>query len=238
MNKASHVIVTSKRLMNEVMSIYAVPAGKLNIVPNGITRGKIKRVVDSSKVKERYGIRRSSRTVLFCGRMVHQKGPDMLVEAVPKVTKKFKDIVFVFAGDGNLRTKCIEKARKLGVTGKCRFLSYVSEPEKEALLNACDIVCVPSRNEPFGIIVLEAWDACKPVVATEAVSIIKNFEDGLLAYIQPESLAWCINRLLGNPEEMKKLARAGNKRIEAEFSWNTIAKNTEAIYYSVYQPAK
>ena len=45
----------------------------------------------------------------------------------------------------------------------------------------------------------------RPVVATEAVSIIRNFEDGLLAYIQPESIAWCINRLLRSPEEMKKL---------------------------------
>jgi glycosyltransferase involved in cell wall biosynthesis len=160
----------------------------------------------------------------------------MLVEAIPKVAKKFKDIVFIFAGDGNLRAKCIEKARKLGVAEKCRFLGYVTEHEKEDLLNACDMVCVPSRNEPFGILVLEAWDACKPVVATEAVSIINNFKDGLLAYVQPESLAWCINRLLDNPKEMKKLARAGNQRIEMEFNWNTIAKNTEAIYYSTHLP--
>ncbi len=83
-----------------------------------------------------------------------------------------------------------------------------------------------------------AWDACKPVVATEAVSIIKNFEDGLLAYIQPQSLAWCINRLLANPKEMKKLAKAGNERIEAEFNWNAVAKKTEAIYYSTHQSAK
>lgn len=230
MSEALGVIVTSKRLMEEVMSIYTIPASKINIVPNGITRGKIKKGVDSSRLKERYGIRRSSRIVLFCGRMAHQKGPDMLVEAVPQVVKKFKDVVFIFAGEGDLRTRCIERARELGVTGKCRFLGYVSEPEKEALLNACDIVCVPSRNEPFGLIILEAWDAGKPVVATEAVSIIKNFEDGLLAYVQPESLAWCMNRLLDNPNEMEKLANAGNDRIKTEFNWNTIAKNTEAIY--------
>ncbi|MCU0637901.1 MAG: glycosyltransferase family 4 protein, partial [Methanothrix sp.] len=85
-------------------------------------------------------------------------------------------------------------------------------------------------NEPFGVVVLEAWDACKPVVATEAVSIVKNFEDGLLAYIQPESIAWCINRLLANPEEMAKLASAGCSRIDTEFSWDRIAEKTEAVY--------
>ena len=85
------------------------------------------------------------------------------------------------------------------------------------------------------MIVLEAWDAGKPVVATEAVSIIKNFQDGLLAYIQPESIAWCINRLLQNPEEMKKLAEAGQSRIEKEFSWGRIAEKTEEIYADILE---
>lgn len=237
MIEALQVIVTSKRLMKEVMSIYAIPASKIQIVPNGITRGKIEKGINAARVKEKKGIQRTSRTVLFCGRMAHQKGPDMLVEAIPLVAKKFKDIVFVFAGEGNLRAGCIERARKLGVAGNCRFLGYVAEPEKENLINACDIVCVPSRNEPFGIIILEAWDACKPVVATKAVSIIKNFEDGILAYIQPESLAWCINRLLDNPEEMKKLAKAGNERVKTEFNWSTIAKTTGAIYQNILQSA-
>jgi glycosyltransferase involved in cell wall biosynthesis len=233
MSEASQVIVTSKRLMDEVISRYAIPASKISIMPNGIARGKTKKGVDPGRAKERYGIKGRSFTVLFCGRMVHQKGPDMLVEAVHHLGKDFRDVVFIFAGDGDLRTRCIKRARELGVTGKCRFLGYVPEPEKEDLLNACDMVCVPSRNEPFGLIVLEAWDACKPVVATEAVSIIKNFEDGLLAYIQPESIAWCINRLLDNPEEMKNLAKAGNMRIETEFNWDTIAKNTEAVYQNI-----
>jgi glycosyltransferase involved in cell wall biosynthesis len=100
-------------------------------------------------------------------------------------------------------------------------------------MNACDIVCLPSRNEPFGVVVLEAWDAGKPVVATEAISIIKNFQDGLLAYVQPESLAWCINRLFKDPLEMTRLAGAGRKRIEAEFSWDRIAQRTEEVYERV-----
>jgi glycosyltransferase involved in cell wall biosynthesis len=129
-----------------------------------------------------------------------------------------------------MKGECERRAEELGVAESCRFLGYVTGGEKEVLMNACDLVCIPSRNEPFGLVVLEAWDACKPVVATEAVSIIKNFEDGLLAYVQSESLAWCINRLLNNPQERKKLANAGCDRISAEFSWDTIANKTEEIY--------
>jgi len=132
-----------------------------------------------------------------------------------------------------MRSFCERRAGELGVQKACRFLGYVSSEEKQKMINACDLVCVPSRNEPFGMIVLEAWDAGKPVVATEAVSIINNFQDGLLAYIQPESIAWCINRLLKSPEAMKKLAEAGQSRIEKEFSWDWIAEETEEVYAEV-----
>jgi len=79
-------------------------------------------------------------------------------------------------------------------------------------------------------VVLEAWEVCKPVVATEAVSIIRNFEDGLLAYIQPESIAWCINSLIKHPEEMRRLAMAGRIRLENEFDWDRIARKTYEVY--------
>ncbi|MCX6669657.1 MAG: glycosyltransferase family 4 protein [Methanothrix sp.] len=228
--EASGVIVTTIRMQDELMWIYSLPPGKIHIIPNGIVLGKMKRGLDAGRVKEKYGIHPLAPMVLFCGRMSVQKGPDLLVEAIPQVLGNRSDVRFVFMGEGGMRAECERRARELGVANACRFLGYTSSSEKEELINACDLMCVPSRNEPFGVVVLEAWDACKPVVATEAVSIIRNFEDGLLAYVQPESIAWCINRLLSNPAEMKKLAQAGHSRIDAEFSWDRIAKRTEEVY--------
>jgi len=228
--EASKVIVTTRRMQDELLWIYNLPPDKTSIIPNGIMLGKMKRGVDAGRVKERYGIHPLAPLVLFCGRMSIQKGPDLLVEAVPRVLANRSDVCFIFMGEGGMRADCERRARELGVEKSCRFLGYTSSAEKQELVNACDLMCVPSRNEPFGVVVLEAWDACKPVVATEAVSIIKNFEDGLLAYVQPESIAWCINRLLCNPAEMKELARAGCSRIDSEFSWDIIAKRTEDVY--------
>lgn len=233
--EASKVIVTTRRMQDELMWIYALPEGKIQIIPNGIVKGKLRRPLDAGRVKERYGIHPLAPIVLFCGRMSVQKGPDLLVEAVPLVLKARPDVRFIFMGEGGMRSHCENRARELGVADACRFLGYSSSAEKEELVNACDLMCVPSRNEPFGVVVLEAWDACKPVVATEAVSIIKNFEDGLLAYVEPQSIAWCINRLLADPEEMKRLAEAGYDRIDAEFSWDRIARRTEDVYSDVLQ---
>ena len=228
--ESSQIIVTTKRMMDELIWLYSIPKIKISIIPNGIIAGKIRRRLDAGRIKEKYGIQPLDPVVLFCGRMNVQKGPDLLVEAIPQILKKRPDMKFIFMGEGDMRPSCERRAQELNVADSCRFLGYTSPSSKEELMNACDLMCVPSRNEPFGVVVLEAWDACKPVVATEAISIVRNFEDGLLAYIQPESIAWCINHLLENPEEMKKLSAAGYNRIEAEFSWDRIAKRTEEVY--------
>jgi glycosyltransferase involved in cell wall biosynthesis len=225
-------------MQDELMWIYNLPMDKVPIIPNGIMLGKMMRGLDAGRVKEKYGIHPLAPMVLFCGRMSIQKGPDLLVEAIPRILRNRSDVCFVFMGEGGMRADCERRARELGVENSCRFLGYTSSAEKQELVNACDLMCVPSRNEPFGVVVLEAWDACKPVVATEAVSIIKNFEDGLLAYVQPESIAWCINRLLSNPEEMRKLARAGCNRIDSEFSWDRIAKKTEDVYEQALEQSR
>jgi glycosyltransferase involved in cell wall biosynthesis len=234
--ESSQMIVTTRRMMDELTWIYSIPPSKISIIPNGIITGKMRRHLDPGRVKEKYGIHPLSPVVLFCGRMSIQKGPDLLIEAIPRILNNRPDLKFIFMGEGDMRSQCESRARELNVADACRFLGYISPATKEELVNACDLICIPSRNEPFGVVVLEAWDACKPVVATEAVSIIKNFEDGLLAYIQPESIAWCINRLLRNPNEMKKLGLAGQSRIEAEFSWDRIAKRTVEVYNRALHP--
>lgn len=228
--ESSKLIVTTRLMQDELKTIYSIPESKISIIPNGIVRGKICKALDPGQVKERYGIHPLAPVVLFCGRISYQKGPDLLVEAMPLILRTRQDIRFVFMGEGDMSYYCENRARELGVSDACRFLGYVPGAQKQELINACDLVCVPSRNEPFGIIVLEAWDAGKPVVATEAVSIIRNFEDGLLAYVQPKSIAWCINRLLRSPEEMMRLAESGQNRLEKEFSWDKIAEKTENVY--------
>ena len=234
--ESSKIIAASKHMRDELISIFSIPEEKICTVPNGIVFGKIQKSLDPGRIKEQYGIPPYLPLVLFCGRMSHQKGPDLLVKAIPHVLRDNPDVNFIFAGEGGMAQYCREIASDLNVAESCQFLGYVPGSKKEELMNACDLVCVPSRNEPFGMIVLEAWDAIKPVVATEAVSIVKNFEDGLLAYIQPESIAWCINNLIDDPLKMQRIARAGNERLRSEFSWEQIAMMTEEVYRTVRTP--
>ncbi|MFA7037426.1 MAG: glycosyltransferase family 4 protein, partial [Methanosarcina sp.] len=177
--EASDVITTSRVLREEVQHIYKIPDYKMWEIPNGINVGKIKRQVDPGKIKRNYGIHPCLPVVLFTGRMSYQKGPDLLVEAAAKVLRK-RDAQFVLIGEGEMRTHCEYQAQRLGIGNSCNFLGYAPDNTLIDWYNACDLVCVPSRNEPFGIVVLEAWDAQKPVVASDAVALVENFRTGII----------------------------------------------------------
>jgi len=228
--ESAAVIVTSKNLKNELQFLYQIPEYKIKLIPNGIHAGKIKRELDPGTIKKQYGIHPLAPVVLFIGRMSYQKGPDLLVEAIPNVLATRWDATFVFIGEGELRPSCEHRASQLGVRDACRFLGYAPDGVAVAWMNACDIVCVPSRNEPFCIVVLEAWDADRPIVGTDAVHLISNFETGIKAYLSPDSLAWCINYVFSNPEHAKRLGKNGKKLITEKYNWNTIADKVVKVY--------
>ncbi len=228
--EAKEVIVTSRALMKELQSIYSIPSYKLNLVPNGIFPKKIRKDVDAEEVKSRYGIGPESPLVLFVGRMKYQKGPDLLVRAVPKVLKKRRDARFIFAGEGDMRTACMEMAGKMGVAKACRFMGYIPDEKLIDLFNSCDMLAVPSRNEPFGIVVLEAWDACKPAIGTHAVSLIDNFVNGIKAWPYPDSIAWCINDVVDKPGALRWMGRQGKRLVDTVYDWNAIAGRLLKVY--------
>jgi glycosyltransferase involved in cell wall biosynthesis len=229
--ESSDVITTSKILTEEVKQIYKIPDYKLWEIPNGINVGKIKREVNSGEVKKHYGINPGLPVVLFTGRMAFQKGPDLLVEAAAKVLRK-KNAQFVLIGDGEMRSQCEGQAHKLGIDNSCHFLGYAPDNTVIDWFNACDLVCVPSRNEPFGIVVLEAWDAKKPVVASDAVVLIENFKTGVIAHKEPSSIAWGLNYVIEGLGR-NRMGENGYDLLKKKYNWKTIAQKTLEIYEKV-----
>jgi len=197
------------------------------VIPNGIDPKEFKLNVDPGRVKERYGIHPLAPVVLFVGRLEYQKGADILLEAIPKVLANRWDVKFVFTGQGAMREYLIWRANELGVSHAVLFLGFVPHWEFLELLNACDIVSLPSRNEPFGIALLEAWAAEKPVVATDVGGLrenIENFKDGVKVYVNPDSVAWGINYLLG--EKVKR------------FSWKESIRKLMGTYSKILGSAE
>jgi glycosyltransferase involved in cell wall biosynthesis len=110
-------------------------------------------------------------------------------------------------------------------------------PDLVNAYHACDVFALPSLHEPFGIVVLEAWSARKPVVASQVGGLrtfIKSGETGLFfdptASDAVEKLAGQLEALMAQPLLRERLGEAGLKEVHAAYTWSVIGQKLELIY--------
>jgi len=226
---AKRITTVSEALKNEVMILYNIPEWKCDVIPNGIVPCQYQKVVDTEEVKTKYGVNPSDRLVLFIGRLAYQKGPDILIDAMQKVCLKHSDAKLVVAGDGDMHQHLITRAKDLPVN----FVGYIPDSEYVPLLNACDLVVIPSRNEPFGLVLLEAWSARKGVIASDVGGLSENIDpyiDGIKAYPTPDSFASCMDMMLSKSSLAKNMGAKGREKVDQKFLWEPIGKRMLGTY--------
>jgi glycogen synthase len=232
---ADRVIAVSRALKNELTWMYNLSDEKVDVIYNGIDYRNYDGWIDPGAVRRSYDIGPLDPMVLFVGRMVYQKGPDLLLEAVPHILKYHHNAKFVFVGDGEMRWGVQQRAHDLGVAPATRFLGYHNGWRLADLFRACDLVCVPSRNEPFGIVILEAWSAGKPVVASlngGPGEIIWHDVNGFKIYPNPDSVAWGIGTCFADFDHVRWMGRNGRVAVETAFSWDVIGDHVLSAYHS------
>ena len=121
----------------------------------------------------------------------------------------------------------------MGVAHAVRFLGYRNGDELVHLYKLAEVVCVPSRNEPFGIVILEAWSANKPVIATlngGPGEYVRHEVNGLKIHPNPESVVWGVGRMFSDFDGARWMGRNGRKDVQERFTWDTITEQMLAIY--------
>lgn len=230
---AEHVIAVSKATMTEVCSLYDIPGWKVTAIHNAVRSERFQRTGATGPLRFQHGIGADDPVVLFCGRLELQKGPDILLESIPSVLASHPRAHFLFAGDGSMRADLKRRRLQLGVEHAVRFLGVVRRDELPALYHMCDIVCVPSRNEPFGIVVLEAWSSAKPVVVTKVggpVEFVDDGRDGLTVDPDSNAVAAAVGRLVADKAGAASMGRSGERKVRARFTWDAIADQTLEVY--------
>ena len=233
---ADRVITVSNQLKAETQWLYQLPDWKVRTIYNGVSTPQFDYAVDAGEVKRRYAISPLDPMILFVGRMVVQKGPDILVRTMPSILRHYPHAKFVFVGDGHMKEDVCRIGHQLGVAHAMRVLGVVRGRELTNLFKACDVVAVPSRNEPFGIVILEGWSAHKPVVSTKRggpAEFVWHEINGLHVDDTPESVAWGLETLIADHDRCRWMGRNGRATVDAAFSWDSIAEQTELVYRSV-----
>jgi len=230
---ADRVIAVSQATKDEITWMYEVPRWKTSVVYNGVSPQRFDQPTNPGVDKRRYHIGPSDPTILFCGRLSWQKGPDILVEAIPAILGRNPSSRFLFVGDGDMRDALESRVRQLGVAHAVRFPGHRNGDELVRLYKLAEVVCVPSRNEPFGIVVIEAWSANKPVIASQnggPAEYVRHEVDGLKIYPNADSVAWGVGRMFSDFDRARWMGRNGRTAVQERFTWDTITEQMLVIY--------
>ena len=188
---------------------------------------------------------RSSRrpTVLFIGGLEPRKGLEFLVLAMKQVVERVPDARLVAVAKAGFRGtdevgwfKVL--ANRTSAAGSVEFLESVSQEKLLTLYADCDVVALPSRNEGWGLSLMEGMVCGKPVVATRVGGIpelVRDGADGIL--VEPGDivgLADALCKLLEDPKMRARMGEAGKKRAK-EFSWDETAKVVLLAYEKALQ---
>lgn len=230
------IIACSDYMQHEVSSVFGVPYEKIWVIPNGVQADKFDIDFDKQAVRNKFALPHE-KIVLFVGRLVHEKGIQNLISAVPQIVDAYQDVKFVISGDGYMKSNLKQLAWDIGVDHKVHFAGYVDDFTLTALYNLADIAVTPSLYEPFGIVALESMASGSATVATDTgglSEIIQHEFNGVKAYPgNSDSLAWAISKLLRDDGFRDWIIKNGLETVGTKYNWLNIAETTSDCYKTV-----
>jgi len=195
------------------------------VVPNGVDR--------DGRAGDRVHAPAAAPIIAAVGRVEPIKGFDVLVDALPLVRHTMASARVLIGGDGSAAAGLRAQADAAGLAEAVEVLGWLDPPDVADLLAQADVVVVPSRREAFGIVVLEAWRAGTPVVASRVDGLGELIDDGATGILVPPgdaaALAQACVRILTDTTLAGTLSAAGSVAVQS-FSWDAVADAYERIY--------
>jgi glycosyltransferase involved in cell wall biosynthesis len=166
--------------------------------------------------------------ILALGRLHEEKGFDVLLKSLIEAPSAY----LWLAGSGPAENQLKALAKNLGLESRVRFLGWRND--RAALYASCDLCVMPSRAEPFGTVMIEAWAYRRPIIAAAAIgprALIKHEQNGLLVPIDDvPNLAAAIRQVLEQPGLARRLVEAGRAAYEADYTESKTVSRYLAFY--------
>ena len=221
-----------------------VPAQRLcPAIPHGVDLSVYDRTPSVEEARRSLRLDGARRVVGIVARLVPGKGHEDLLRAAAIVKQRIPDVTWLIVGDcppsqrGGIKEELVALAQQLGLDGSVIFAGWRSDIP--AVVQACDIVTLPSHSEGLGRALLEAMALGKPAVATRVGGLPEVVVDGQTGLLvpprSPEALAAAFVRLLEAPEEAQRMGREGRCRIEEIYEMGWLARRWEALYDELLQ---
>ncbi len=179
--------------------------------------------------KERLGI--EGPVVLYLGQKFRYKNFQMLLQAAPEVWGRHPDTTFVFIGPPTKFSKGIFAGHES--EPRIVELGRVSLEEKTSALEACDVLCLPSSQESFGMVLVEAWSMSKPVIAARSPAVstlVDDGKDGFVVDPTPATLTRALLQLFDSSDLRRAAGEAGKEKVQRRFAWERVIQTVRDAY--------
>jgi len=224
---------------------YDVPIEKIHILPPGYDDMRFFPISKAQKaaLKRDYGY--EGRLILALGRMAHNKGYDLLMQAMPVVFKRVEDAKLLLApgspepdDEEVRRVKELKKlAQDLEIADRVIIRNYIPDGDLENHYRMADVFALSSRYEPFGMTAVEAMACGTPTVITTEGGLWEQVEWGREALyanpFDPEVFGHAIAMIMQQPKVADQLAKNGPQKARSAFTWMGIAQQALRILSNV-----
>lgn len=208
---------------------FGVRPERIRVIPNGVDVRRFEATWPRPPVYAG-----AAAQVGFVGRLVPEKGVNILLRSAPGVLSRHPHTVFLIIGEGPARAELEKLTDDLGIGSSVRFLGR--QADMAAIYSLIDILVLPSLNEGAPMTVLEAMSAGRPVVATRTGAlpdIVVEGETGILVGSgDAPAVESALVSLLADPARLLQMGRAGRSRVEAKFSSDSMARDYLDLYHS------
>ncbi len=233
LRKTARTIAVSDATREFLIQEYGLPSSAVTRIWNGIEVARMRGGAVRTAELEEY--RSHAPLILTDAALHHRKGLDVLIEAMRTVLVAAPNALSLIIGNGPDAQELRDLVAARGVGQSARFLGW---PDNLVdLLATCDMLVQPSRREAFGIGVIQAMAAGKPVVATQVGGHVDTIEQDITGILvpaeDPHALANAILALASDPARRASMGAAGSARADAHFTAERMATDTAALYDDV-----
>jgi len=226
LNSVDGITACSGALASQVSDAFGIDVKRVSVVYNGVDTDLFSA---SSRCHEVAGTRLPEQFVVSVGSYIPRKGHLVLLEAFSSIAEAFPELYLVIVGmDGSDRQTLLDRAVELGLNQRLICLVGL-DPESVASVVANAMLCVqPSFAEPFGLAVIEAGACGVPVLASAVGGHLELISDNKTGFLFPagdsKRCAFLIQKVLGDPDLLVKVAQSFRREIMERYSWENCAK--------------
>lgn len=239
-DQADRLVANTPTEARELIDLYQAPLQQVEVVSPGVDLARFS-PGDKALSRARLGFSGYPGSIVaFIGRIQPLKAPDILVRALAELRTQPETIALIVGGPSgsglDRPTALMELATSLGVADRVRFLPPQAGDRLADVYRAADVVAVPSYNESFGLVALEAQACGTPVVAAAVGGLVTAVRDGVSGVLidghDPRDWAKVLGVLLESPTWRAELA-AGSVAHARDFSWDSTAGRLAEVYSEV-----